>query len=254
MRLVSSSEGVPKDLVGHEAGGDPDLIAVYQGLVARWQSNNSILWQLFAFVIGADVALIVGYAGVKNGSYLQFILGCLGLGGIGLLGPLAVRFIETILLMDRLLMDRYEEVLLRNHPNLRLFHGQRMRVRMRSLRSEMDEFQKETLAQRRLTVLGGLGERCDWVLDRLGQPSLIWTGAVAVSGIVGFTLGFRAWRPLQDLTLWISAPIIFLFDLSLALTAMVSILGSIPRIKRKAKPIMDAYWRKFDSHDQRPVD
>ena len=176
---------------------------------------------------------------------MQFVLGCVGLGGLGLLGPLAVRFIETILMMDRLLLDKYEEELLSKKPMLRLYHGQRMRVRMSSLWLELDDDQKRTLGKRRLTVLGRTGERIDWLLDLLGQPSLLWTGAVSGAGIVGFTLGFRAWKALRAWSPLASTPIITAFDSVLVITALVSIFGSLPPVSKRAAASRAKYWDEF---------
>lgn len=208
--------------------------------MARWQSNNSILWQLFAFLIGAQTAVGVALTQVQAGSYLQFLVGCVGLGGLGLFGPLAIRFIETILLLDRLLLDQYEERLLPERE-LRLYHGRRLRDRMEMIRGHLQDDQLATLSKRRLAKLGKQGARLDKLLDIFGQPSLIWTMVVAGAGVGGFDFGFLSWNVTASLVLPLQIAVISIFDGILLSIALLSVLGvgGNPSIKRRE------YWDSY---------
>ena len=109
--------------------------------------NNDVLWRIIAFTLAAEVSAYVGLFAVSaadpklhvNVGFLHVLIGC-AMGWMGIVGPLTTRFVETILLMDRQLLDQYEvELLGADHDHLGLLHAARMRTRVEAWNRRLDD-------------------------------------------------------------------------------------------------------------------
>jgi hypothetical protein len=219
---------------------DDAIIAAYAALMARWQAHSSMLWQILGFVLAGDIALAIGYSQAKAGSTAQFLIGTVGMGGVGIVAPLAARWVETHLRIDRVLLDRYERHLLIGHSPLRLRHTEQQRRRLRSVRSTGSKSDESLLDKRRLTHLGILGERIDRTFDLLGQPSLIWSGVVMGVGVAGSTDAFMTWTSTRTWSLWELILSIVVSDSLIAFAAIVSLSSTFTKARSTAN-----YWRAF---------
>jgi hypothetical protein len=161
--------------------------ATYGVLAQRVLMNNDVLWRIIAFSLGAQVTAYVGLFQVKGNGALKILLG-IATAGMGIIGPLTTRFVETVLLMDRLLLDRYEVELLGIDGGLLTHHSARMKDRIASWNQWLAPEDKNRLSERR----GGAkaeGSHINKLLDLLGQPSLVWVAIMGLAGAVGFDIG-----------------------------------------------------------------
>ncbi len=177
------SESTPDD----DATRAALLSAGYETLSQRITTNNDILWRIIAFTLAAEVTAYVGLFQVPPYRWLRMLLGC-AIAGMGIIGPITTRYVETILLMDRLLLDRYERAVLSNQPELRQHHAERMVPRVQIWQEWLEPAEAERLAERRFGSFER-GPQLNGVLDVIGQPSYTWTAIIALGGAVGFDLG-----------------------------------------------------------------
>jgi hypothetical protein len=169
-------------------------------LFARFQTNTDVLWRIIAFTLTAEGSLFVGVTQLVKAPVLRMILG-FAIGGLAILGPVCVRFVETILLIDRAQLDQYERILLGNSPlsgRLRQDHVMDMRQRYARLHDEFyapplsrqDQAEWARINRRRFT--GPASPRLNQVFDALGQPSVVFTFAMVLIGATGFDVGLSA--------------------------------------------------------------
>jgi hypothetical protein len=165
----------------------PGLIAAYQVLIARWSVHNDILWRIIGFSLAAEVSAFVGLVNVGKAPGIHIILGC-ATAGIGIIGPISTRYAETGLLMDRMWLDRYEQVLLPRYPKLRQMHGAKLITRVENWTEDASSEERSRIESRRFGN-SALAPVLNKAFDLLGQPSLIWTSIMALAGAVGFDVG-----------------------------------------------------------------
>jgi hypothetical protein len=112
---------------------------------------------------------------------------------IGLLGPLSIRYVESARLLDRILLDKYEQKLLRNNSRYLQEHSEKLVSRMQDFLDNKDltPGDRARIAERRLGD-GRTAEILDKALDLFGQPTIVWTMAIAIAGSVGFDWGLAA--------------------------------------------------------------
>ena len=134
----------------HEGVHDPSLLAVYATLFARCSSNSTLQWQVPAFVLASQGALLAGVLVTTGALALSLGVGSAVFGGAG---ALAMRRIELTARWDRELLDEYEKRLLVNDEDLRLHHDAVFpeRLRLRPLSSSRSKAKRFELALLRLT-------------------------------------------------------------------------------------------------------
>lgn len=189
---------------------DEAVIYAYTVLFGRYSLNTDLLWRIFGFVLAIQASLFVGIAQVQGADALRLIMG-LAIGAFGILGPVAIRFIESAFLLDRELLDTYESVLLAARPALRQWHGERFGDRFVSIASQLSSKQRAALVKRRMSK-NVKPNRLDKILDLAGQPSLLWTAVTAFAGAVGFNVGLIQVKD-HD---WIQVAICVAFDILVA--------------------------------------
>lgn len=164
------------------------LAITYAGLLQRWSSNHQMLWSTVAIALGAEAALFVGLTRSNESPILQLILG-IGLAAVGSAGPLTVRYMETGIRLDRILLDHYEQKILGPvAPELLSHHTHRLPDRINDLMVVFDESESADFNRRRMTGIRG-ARWMDAALDAFGKPSILWTGVMAIAGSAGFAVG-----------------------------------------------------------------
>lgn len=103
-------------------GVDPETLAgPYSVLFSRYQSNTDLQWRVPAFVLPVVIGSLA--AGISvNSAAVQVVLAFVALLA-GTVGALLMRRIEMTARWDRMLLDRYEKVILRDADALELLHG-----------------------------------------------------------------------------------------------------------------------------------
>lgn len=225
----SKSEGIRnptapscEDLGHHSEPQSANLLAAYAVLFQQRTLDNDVLWRIIAFSFATEAGGLITLFSNKLSSANPVLIVLIGAGllVIGVVGPLTVRFVETSVMLDRQLLDQYEELILRKWPDLRQFHGLRLSKRFVQIRERLPADRQAFLDRRRFAKIdsGRALRTLDSIADLLGQPSLVWTAVIATGGAVGFgvalsTAGVRGpkWSiltfaaTLLTLSLWLLA-------------------------------------------------
>ena len=188
--LESATPSVTETPPTHRPGSQSDdgnLRAAYAALTARWVSNNDVLWRIIAFGLTAEVTAYVGLTQSDYSKGLHLLLGAAA-GAVGVLAPLSVRYMETGLLMDRVLLDEYERAMLGDDSVLLQHHGDRLTRRVEIWSGRISEDRLRQLNARRF-VYSAHAAGLNRFLDSVGQPSVVWSAAMAFGGAIAFDLG-----------------------------------------------------------------
>jgi hypothetical protein len=163
------------DPAGEQKDSLENLRAAYAVAYARYDTNTSQQWQVPAFTLAAQGALIAGELSAQ--SWISAAVGfvALLLGGVG---ALMTRRIEYNAKWDRELLDSYEAILLIDYPDLRLHHCLRLmrRLEMRPLVHSKARLSFEV-------------EILRWV-----QPSFLILVLMSMTGLLSLTIGIARWR------------------------------------------------------------
>jgi hypothetical protein len=165
---------------------------VYVGIQTHLESDTDIMWRIIAFALATEASLFVALSEIPAKAILRLGIG-LGAQMIGLLGPLSIRYVESARLLDRILLDKYEQKLLRNNSRYLQEHSEKLVSRMQDFLDNKDltPGDRARIAERRLGD-GRTAEILDKALDLFGQPTIVWTMAIAIAGSVGFDWGLAA--------------------------------------------------------------
>jgi len=96
-------------------------LAVYQILHDRYASNAGLQWQVAVYIIAAQAALLAGVVAAQTKS-LSLALGVADM-IVGVSGMLVCRRIELTAWIDREHLDALEAIIVKEHPEFRLHHG-----------------------------------------------------------------------------------------------------------------------------------
>lgn len=167
-----------------------NLLAAYSVLFQQRTLDNDVLWRIIAFAFATEAGGLVTLFSNKLGTVNPMFIILIGAGllVIGVVGPLTVRFVETAVMLDRQLLDQYEDLILQNWPDLRQFHGSLLSKRFVQIRENLRVDRQEALDRRRFATSdsGRALRTLDRFADLLGQPSKVWTAVIAAGGAVGF--------------------------------------------------------------------
>src|ERR1700677_4116213 len=121
---------------------DPAIIAIYQTLYARYDNHTDLIWRVPSFILTAEALVFAGIFTISS----RMAVGVLGSLGaiIAFVGLLTMRRFDLSALLDRNLLDIYEERLFSlaeaakstGKPWPRLAHGTRFPDRIRLLAVE----------------------------------------------------------------------------------------------------------------------
>ena len=118
------------------------LAPVYQALVGRFSSITTVRWQLLALGLTAQGFIIGAASQIRDRPVTAVLLAAVIL-LVGAVVIIAGRFIELLLMVDRILLDQYEERMLPAHAhNLRLQHGCGVRNRAETVLKPLDLLKK----------------------------------------------------------------------------------------------------------------
>jgi len=96
------------------------LLVLYQTCFARYQSNTSLQWQIYAFMLASQGALLAAaVAAARLGSLIAGIAAPV----LALLGVILSQRLEMTEWWDRFKLDELENQLLPQKTGLRLYHG-----------------------------------------------------------------------------------------------------------------------------------
>jgi hypothetical protein len=125
-----------------EEPADPVIIAVYQTLYARYENHTDKIWLIPSLILAAETLLFAGVFAISS----RLAVGVLGVLGfvIAFVGLMTMRRFDLSALLDRNLLDIYEERLLglvksvktTEKPWPRLAHGIRFPDRIKHLAVE----------------------------------------------------------------------------------------------------------------------
>lgn len=96
-------------------------LAVYQVLHDRYASNAGLQWQVAVYIIAAQAALLAGVVAAQTLS-VSLALGIADM-IVGVSGMLVCRRIELTAWIDREHLDDLEEIIVKDQPEFRLYHG-----------------------------------------------------------------------------------------------------------------------------------
>ncbi|MBD8077761.1 hypothetical protein IF651_01630 [Cellulosimicrobium arenosum] len=191
---------------------------------------------MVATSIATEVALWIGLGqNVDTALYLLIGLGALM---VGVVSILAIRYTELSSMLDRQLLGEYEEQF-RIPAHLRPHYDKRFEDRIWEVSAQLPVERRERLFKRRIAKQRPpephTGEipplwRFDMLLSALGQPSIVFTAALAVAGSAGFGLGIFRASGSQIL----SVSITILSLILLALPWFASMQSAIGRFLRRA--------------------
>ena len=166
------------------------LLSAYQVLFAQRNLDNDVLWRIIAFSVATEAGGLIALLSdkLKSANNVLNVLIGVGLLLVGVVGPLTVRFVETSVMLDRQLLDQYEDVVLHEWPHLRQFHGLRLSDRFEKILPNLSKERQVAANLRRFakTDSGKVLRTLDRIADLLGQPSLVWTATIASGGAASF--------------------------------------------------------------------
>lgn len=173
-----------------------NLLAAYAVLFQQRTLDNDVLWRIIAFAFATEAGGLIALFSNKLASVNPNLIILIGAGllVIGVVGPLTVRFVETAAMLNRQLLDQYEDLILQNWPDLRQFHGSLLSKRFVQIRGHLRPDRQEALDRRRIATndSGRALRALDRFADLLGQPSKVWTAVTAAGGTVGFGVALSA--------------------------------------------------------------
>ena len=157
------------------------LLSAYQVLFAQRNLDNDVLWRIIAFSVATEAGGLIALLSdkLKSANNVLNVLIGVGLLLVGVVGPLTVRFVETSVMLDRQLLDQYEDVVL---------HGLRLSDRFEKILPNLSKERQVAANLRRFakTDSGKVLRTLDRIADLLGQPSLVWTATIASGGAASF--------------------------------------------------------------------
>jgi len=202
----------------------------YSILSARYQVAQSTVWGLVTASVAAEAGLWIGMLTVRQAS-LAFGLGFVMLGMVSLL---ATRYFELTGMLDRQLMDEYEDAL-QIPARLRLEHGARLEERISLVLPRLDPASQKRFRKRRISKHDddpALWHRLDVVLTTLGQASLVWTAMIAMTAVAGGAASIA----LATNSVWLTAVAGLLIFLLLALPwLLASESGRVTRLRDRRR-------------------
>ena len=139
---LQGDDAIPRTFEQVFREADPAVLAIYQTLWARYDNHTDLIWRVPAFILTADTLIFAGIFTI-NSRLAVGVLGCLG-ALISFVGLFTMRRFDLSALVDRSLLDIYEQRLLdrvdvagsSDRPWPRLAHGTRFPDRVRILAAE----------------------------------------------------------------------------------------------------------------------
>jgi hypothetical protein len=110
------------------AGSTAQVEAVYGTLTARISDNFDLQWRGPTFALAAQSFLFGGFLGAMKYPWLQMLLALL-IAQAGIAAALLMLHVSSLIDLDCRLLDRYEEILIPERPQLRLHNAARGRTR-----------------------------------------------------------------------------------------------------------------------------
>jgi hypothetical protein len=159
---------------------DSHLLAVYQGLMAKWVASRALLWQFPALTVAAQAFLIGAVTQFKDGPVLITVLLTAGIVAIAVASLLIQYKAAVEQHLDLVMLDKLEGLVLHARPDLRLHHRMHLDRRGREIVQGLDDGERRD-------YLGPFSSRGAWPLTAL-RNNLVWASVQTLFAIIGILI------------------------------------------------------------------